>query len=397
MESIGILAQRLYGGGAERVAANLSIALSKYYRVYLIVFDGSKITFPYGGEVISLDLPAGDGVFHKLNTFCKRVRALKKIKIQYNLSCVMSHLYGPSLANVMSRSKASTISCIHIMLSASHNGRIDKLKYRFLSRMSDKITNVSKKSTRDLIENFGTDKNNTVCMYNFSDLRSISHKSSEGLLPEEVEQMGKFEKTIVTCGRLSSQKAQWHLVRLLPYIRRKIGNVGLLILGEGEKRGQLEELVQSYDLGDAVVFFGYRDNPHRIISKSSVFALSSHYEGMPMVILEALCCGLPVVSCDFDSGAREILAPDTDFMMKTNEIEFAKYGILTPECHGDASSQRELSREEILLAEALITMLTDETKRQQYISRAQECLSLFSAETITEQWVCLIEDSQKTK
>lgn len=114
-------------------------------------------------------------------------------------------------------------------------------------------------------------------------------------------------KTIVTVGRLVAQKDHATLIRAFA----AIGNASrcrLVILGSGPERSALNALADTLGLAERVHFVGYQANPYPYLAQSDLFALSSRHEGMPNVLLEALACGLPVVSTDCPSGPREILA-----------------------------------------------------------------------------------------
>ena len=109
----------------------------------------------------------------------------------------------------------------------------------------------------------------------------------------------------------------------------------LIILGDGELSDDLIKLsgnlglktfslignVQVDDSHD-VYFFGFQENPFKFISKSKLFLLSSLYEGFPNVIVEAMACGIPIISSDCKSGPREILTEDSS----NKKITKAEYG-----------------------------------------------------------------------
>lgn len=91
----------------------------------------------------------------------------------------------------------------------------------------------------------------------------------------------------------------------------------LLILGEGEKRFELEGMIRSLGLENDVQMLGFMPNPYMYMARASVFVLSSAWEGFSNVTAEALACGIPIVSTDCPSGPAEIL-------------ENGKYGKLVP-------------------------------------------------------------------
>ena len=94
-------------------------------------------------------------------------------------------------------------------------------------------------------------------------------------------------------GRLTRPKGQWHLIRALSYVKKEIEDVKLLILGQGELKGYLKELVDKLDLRNNVEFLGYQRNPFKYIASSDLFVFSSLYEGFGNVLVEAMACGVP--------------------------------------------------------------------------------------------------------
>jgi glycosyltransferase involved in cell wall biosynthesis len=91
----------------------------------------------------------------------------------------------------------------------------------------------------------------------------------------------------------------------------------LLILGEGRERLRLEAAAHELGIDADVALPGHVDNPYAAFSRASLFVLSSDWEGLPTVLIEALACGCPVVSTDCPSGPAEIL-------------ERGRYGSLVP-------------------------------------------------------------------
>lgn len=111
---------------------------------------------------------------------------------------------------------------------------------------------------------------------------------------------------VLGVGRLTGQKDFPALIRAFHKLRQN-RQLRLIILGEGNDRRQLEELVSSLDLTDSVDFPGYVINPFAYMSKAQLFVLSSAWEGSPNVLIQALSVGCPVVATDCPEGPREIL------------------------------------------------------------------------------------------
>ena len=111
---------------------------------------------------------------------------------------------------------------------------------------------------------------------------------------------------LVAVGRLQMQKDFPTLLHAFAQVRRR-RPARLLILGEGKEREPLEELIRKLNLENDVSMPGFVANPYAYMARASLFVLSSRWEGLPTVLIEALCCGTPVVSTDCPSGPREIL------------------------------------------------------------------------------------------
>jgi glycosyltransferase involved in cell wall biosynthesis len=107
-------------------------------------------------------------------------------------------------------------------------------------------------------------------------------------------------------GRLHPQKDFPTLLRALAEVRSR-RPVRLLILGKGEARAGLEALAAELGVSEDVALPGFLPNPYAFLARCDAFVLSSRWEGLPTVVIEALACGAPVVATDCPSGPREIL------------------------------------------------------------------------------------------
>lgn len=130
---------------------------------------------------------------------------------------------------------------------------------------------------------------------------------------------------ILGVGRLTPQKDFATLIRAVARVRQG-RDVRLMILGEGELRGELEGLLRSLGLEHDAALSGFVDNPFAYMRQAAVFVLSSRWEGLPGVLIQAMACRTPVVSTDCPSGPAEIL-------------ENGRWGRLVPV--GDAESLAE--------------------------------------------------------
>ena len=395
-KNIAIIIQLLKGGGAERVAANMSIEFEEKYNVYLVVFDASEAVYPYGGTLINLNIPpvkSGSALKH-ISNIIKRTHALRKFKKNYKIDCSISHMENASVVNILSKCKDRIISVFHTMPSIGvKKNAFNVVLHNFIGRFSYRYIFVSKLAAQNVVNEFFVPKKKVECIYNFCDIGKITEQANEEIDNIEANRFLKeHDKIIINMGRLNKLKGQRNLIRAFCSVKRKFPQSGLIILGEGNERKYLEELVKKLGLNRDVYMPGAISNPFPYIKRADAFVLSSFYEGLPMSLIEAAACECPVISTDMLSGAREILAPDTDINYTTDNKEYAKYGILVPVCSDAPNDDNEFSRNEEILAEAIEDMLKNNGMCQKYIKRSNECAKSFSPEAIAKQWYKLIED-----
>ena len=116
MKNVAILVQNLHNGGAERMAANLSIEIAKSCKVYLFVFDASNAIYPYGGKLIDLKVPPLEeaSASTRAANVIKRVRRLSFLKNKYQIDCTISHMDGANVVNILSRRNDKVI-CVYAL------------------------------------------------------------------------------------------------------------------------------------------------------------------------------------------------------------------------------------------------------------------------------------------
>jgi glycosyltransferase involved in cell wall biosynthesis len=113
--------------------------------------------------------------------------------------------------------------------------------------------------------------------------------------------------TVVAAGRLDAQKAHEVLIAAHAHLTARGMTVNLVVLGDGPRRDELLREAERLGVADRVHLVGYQANPFPYMRRATVFALSSRFEGFPLVLAEAMLCGAPVVSTDCRSGPREML------------------------------------------------------------------------------------------
>lgn len=176
------------------------------------------------------------------------------------------------------------------------------------------------------------------------------------------------EKIIVSVGRLHPAKRFDILINAFSIIANNFPDYKLVIYGEGGKRGELEELVDSLSLRDKVLMPGFSTNVNHEIKKASLYVLSSDYEGMPNALMESMALSIPCVSTDCDGGGAKFLIKD------------GINGLLVPK--GNVEE----------LAKAMAKMLDDREFAKQCGKEAHKICDSLSPEKIYGQWECYINE-----
>lgn len=390
-KNIAVLVQTLNNGGAERMAANMSIELSKYYNVYLFTFQSSDIDYNHGGTLIDLELPPDKNAsaFTRIIKIIKRTKKLREYKKKYNIECTISHMENANFVNILSRANDKVLSIYHNM--PTKNNLVNKLIHRFIAGFSDRYLMVSKLAALYMVKYFGVKEEKVGYIYNFCNVSDVKNASFGDLDTEKGKEFFKdHSKVIITMGRMTDVKAQYKLIKILAELRKEIDGLGLAILGDGPKRNELEELTKRLNVEDDVFLRGVTKAPFPYLRQSDVFVLPSINEALPMVLIEASSCGLPIVSTDMQSGAREVLAPDTDVTRAAETMEIAEYGILTPVCYKYSYDYDNLTEEEAILKDSIKKMLTDDKLREEYKLKSDDNARRYDGSEIIKEWMELI-------
>lgn len=386
--NLAIIVPKLTGGGAERVASNLSLHLPEEYHRYIILYDTEKMDYSYKGELIDLNAKVIANPLGKIKNFIKRIYKVRKLKKELKIDTTISFMEGPNIVNIFTKQRDKVIISVRNFKSKSSEGFYGKL-YKLLIQVfynkADIIVVVSKAIKRDLIENFGLNEEKIIVIYNFYKIEKINELAREVLEDEYIE---IFKNPVInTAGRLTRQKGHWHLIRAFKKVKEEVSDAKLVILGQGKLEAYLKKLTKDLGLEKDVHFLGYKKNPFKYIARSTVYTFPSLFEGFPNALCEAMACGVTVISSDCKSGPREILAPDTDIEQQAKEIEYVKYGILLPVCDGNYYDAGDpLTSEERLLQEAIVKVLSNENLKKKCKTKSREGIKRFHSDIIIEQW-----------
>jgi glycosyltransferase involved in cell wall biosynthesis len=308
MTKIAIVLPNLKFGGAERLHLNLAKEwLSRGFDIEFVLMqkEGEFLSLvPEEINVISLEVGRLRNVVYPLSKY------LRKSKPDYILAAMWPLTSYAIISWALSGKIGKMYVSDHVQLSvaAVHEIHISKLYLKsfikFIYPFADGIIAVSNGVKKDL-RNIGHLKDEQVkVIYNPV---TLGVSTSKGSQEERVKLWGEsYTYNILAVGELKKQKDHENLLKSFSLLPKEI-NAKLIILGEGLLRKSLSLLIKQLNLDNRVDLPGFVHNPYPWYCTADLFVSSSQWEGFGNVIVEALECGVPVVSTDCPSGPSEIL------------------------------------------------------------------------------------------
>jgi len=298
----------LGNGGVERTVLKLADILARNdYEVDIVTVkaQGPFLKKIHNGVRI-IDFGAGRTLasFPGLVSYLRRNQPTTLISAQYYANVIA--IWAKFLARVSTRVIVTERLALSLVFRESRKWKDKILSFlmRFSYPKADAIVTVSKGAAKDLARITGIKEDSIRVIYNPTFDGEILRKSSE--LVDHPWFREKKSPIILGAGRLTNQKDFATLIRAFAEVREEM-EAKLIILGEGENRHELEELIKKLGVAEDIDMPGFVENPYKYMARADLFVLSSIYEGMPNVIVEALATGTPVIATDCPSGPKEVL------------------------------------------------------------------------------------------
>ena len=305
---VALFVSSLKGGGAERAMLEIARGLScRGMAVDLVLV---KATGPYlellptEVRVIDLDSSKAISCFVRFVRYLRRERpdVLISSMDTQNIVAIVARMFGVWDTAIVAR-RESTFT-----MQLRYGGFKSRAKLRlerFLLRFADAIVTVSRAASDDLAQSAPCIAPQIRVIHNPIVRYDLTAKASE--TADHPWLQDSSTPVVLAVGQLHPVKDYPTLLNAFARVVLKSLPAKLVILGEGPEEVALRRLAEELGASEAIEFPGFVMNPLAYMSRARLFVLSSLYEGLPTVLVEALACGTPVVSTDCPSGPREIL------------------------------------------------------------------------------------------
>ncbi len=333
MKKVVFITLNLGKGGAEKVFTTLVKNLHTTFDITVVSIHGGgyyeQDIINTGVNYYTLKGPAGNTLLY--------VFRLRKILRKIKPEVLVSFLWYPNIISGM----ANLFSSTSLIVSERSNHRIylnsdtkKKLLWKPLLRLVYKRANLiipnSKKMGENIIEDFKLNKNKIKTIHNGIDFNQIDKLVSEPVNDFKFESEKKY---LISVGRLNEPKNYQYLLRAFYLLIKKINNVELLILGDGNLKSDLINITEKLNIKEKVHFVGFKSNPYKYLKKANCYVMSSKREGFPNALIEGLYVTGKVVSTNCQTGPDEIITDGKDGYLvsldNTEEMAEAIYKIIS--------------------------------------------------------------------
>ena len=345
-------------GGGERVAVSLANELTKKYEVHLIgiTTKESDLFFKINSQV------KYSNFFDHRVRLSKNILKISKLLKKYFIDNEIEVAFGIgisanvflSLAGIGTQTKV--VLCDHTN-SITDNSELSQKVQRYVgTKLADKIITLTQEDRENYIKKHGVSDERICYIYNWKEaaLSDVSYNNKS--------------TKIVTVGRFDSQKGYDYLVQVAKKVLSEKSDWTWEIYGSGnqDEVDKIKELIKENNLQDNLLIKGLEKNQDLIYGDKGIYVMTSRYEGLPLVLLEAQQYNLPIVSFCCPTGPSEI-------------VEDGVNGFLV-DCYDTDK-----------MSEKLLKLMENESLRHSFSAHAKDNMDKFDKNRILNQWIELIE------
>ena len=344
--------------GGLKVATNLANEFSEVYEVHLIsVISTEDMFFPLSNEVRYKNLSPKK--ISMSRNFLKAVKLLRTYIIENSIEVLFG--IGVSMNTIGITStiglSAKFISCDHTNSIVDMDTTVKKIQRYIAAKFADKIITLTSNDRNHYMGKYNLNSQNIDFIYNW-------------INPIEIKKESDFvSKKLITVGRFDIQKGYDYLSKVAINVLSKYPDWQWDIYGSGDEQIK-QDLVTELDKGGVlsqVHFKGNVNDTDNIYPGHAIYVMTSRYEGLPLVLLEAKQYGLPIVSFNCPTGPAEIvLDEENGYLIENFDIN--------------------------QMSQLIIQLIENDELRENFSQKSMLDTEKFSKEKIIQQWVDLIEE-----
>lgn len=367
MKKIALFVSNLCtAGGTERVTSSLGNELVKKYCCSIVtLFEDKKIFYNLNREVKIINIYFRRQRLRKIfiPSIISMIKILKENGIKITIIVGRNNNIMPLIAGYFTKTKI--VFCEHSSIigykvrEETFKEKIYRKIFQFLIiKLSDRIVVLTKKEFILYLQLYNIDKNKLLVIHNFYNNKLLY----------DLCYYNNFSKNIISVGGLNCAKGYEYLIEVAKLVFEKYPDWQWHIYGEGEKeyKNKIIDLIKKNNLHDYIILQGNRSDIYDLYQNYSIYVMTSRYEGLPMVLLEAKAKKLPIVSFDINSGPSDIVRDGIDgFLVKPFDCQN--------------------------MADKICELIENPELRQKFSDNAHGNIDKFNKEKIIKQWCDLID------
>jgi glycosyltransferase involved in cell wall biosynthesis len=347
-------------GGTHRVAIGLANRMAEDYDVHIVAIHGKdeQSLYAIDERISHAALLARGGRLRVL--IIKARKPLVRYIIEHDIDVVLvigNHQAFVGLSSVVTCQRSKYVFCDHGALANQWDDRATRVIHRLNATFYDAIVVLTQQSRQDYIERLNVSPRKIRVIANWIDSRLIRNPTV----------FDSRAQTLLWAGRLDQEKGVDHLLAIATQVLPPRPSWQWHVFGEGKLKDWLVQRIEEHGLNGQLKILGYTPDLYAEYAQSGVVTLTSYREGLPLVLLEAAACGIPLISFDVTTGPREIIHDGVNGFL------------ITP-----------YDREQY--AKALGELMDNEQLRTNMSSRARDDIERFSQEAVYAQWRTLIQE-----